>query len=135
MGVTGGTAAEGGYEVDDIYELTFVNRGNAKIVARGIDCGTMLLLMAQREDASRTGLDWTTEGFRWLAGALESWNLTRKGVSIPATHDGLMSLGFGFSIQILNSWMDVQVAVPVPLGEPSSGGESARVVLPTMELL
>jgi hypothetical protein len=62
------------------------------------------------------------EGF---AAALESWNVTRKGQPVPATAEGLRSLGTTFAIEIIGAWMTGTVSAPPPLpGNSESGGTS-----------
>lgn len=125
-----------GYDVDTLLELTFPDRDGAVVTVREIDLDTMLALMGMREAAGgRSNVQWVEDGLGWLAKSLDSWNLERKGEPLPPTEASLRSIGFHFGMQILNAWMDSQVAVPAPLDSPSSSGAPVQAALPTMEVL
>jgi hypothetical protein len=65
-----------------------------------------------------------TEGF---ASVLEEWNAERKGVPVPATLDGVRSLGPTFLMGVIGAWVTGTVGVDDDLGKGSpSGGSSAE---------
>lgn len=62
-----------------------------------------------------------------FAKCLESWNVTRKGRPVPATHEGVLSQDAAFVLAIVQAWQQGMAQAPPPLpGGSSSGGSSAE---------
>ena len=59
--------------------------------------------------------------FRVFADLLESWNVERKGEPVPATYEGVVSLGLGFINKIIGA-MAAEFAKPDPTSPPGSSG-------------
>jgi hypothetical protein len=63
--------------------------------------------------------------FKAFAGLLDSWNLTRKGVPVPATLEGVLSQSPGFITKIMAA-LDKTIARPDPTSPAgSSTGETS----------
>lgn len=56
---------------------------------------------------------------------LEDWNVTRKGVPVPATAEGLRSFGMQFAMDIIGAWLTGSAAAPPGLGKDSASGETS----------
>lgn len=67
------------------------------------------------------------ELFKRFAKALESWNVTKKGVPVPATYEGVLTQDAAFVSAIVKAWQQGMAQAPPPLpGGSSSGGSSAE---------
>lgn len=62
---------------------------------------------------------------RRFAALLHSWNLTRKGVPVPATYEGLLTLEPAFSEMITVVWQKNVTSAPPPLQNGSASGASS----------
>jgi hypothetical protein len=61
-----------------------------------------------------------------FAKALESWNVTKGGVPVPATLEGVLAQDAVFITAIVQAWQQGMAQAPPPLhGGSSSGGSSA----------
>lgn len=72
------------------------------------------------------------EGF---ASVLESWNVTRKGEPVPATLEGLRSLGQGFVLTVVGAWLTGQTSADDDLGKGSPSGGTSPEELAQMAAL
>jgi hypothetical protein len=93
-------------------------------------------LEAQRLGASTTDeLGRTDALVHQTAEALISWNLTKGGVDVPATYEGLAAQqGFIFWA-IFNAWVEAITGVSVPLDGGSTSGDSSLEASIPMEPL
>ncbi len=71
---------------------------------------------------------------RWADEVLIEWNVEEAGAAIPADGDGLMRIGLGFAIEIVQAWSEeVKTAAPLAPANPGSltpsvnGGEVSPV--------
>lgn len=124
------------YEVEDTtYTLEFDDRPGAEIVCRA---GSM------ESHLEALSLDWVLNreafGQRFhtddevkaelarlysiFADHIVSWNLERKGQSVPITADGLMSLDREFTKAATMAWLRGVFGVSAPLGQPSGPTET-----------
>jgi len=56
---------------------------------------------------------------------LESWNVEKRGVPVPATPAGIRTLDFSFFMVIVGAWLTGTAEAPPPLpGTSPSGGTS-----------
>jgi hypothetical protein len=72
--------------------------------------------------------------YQQFAKHLVSWNLTRGGVPVPATEEGLNSCEHSNVTRIVAAWLDAVQGLNRPNEEASSGASLPDVSLP-MELL
>ena len=70
-----------------------------------------------------------TEGF---AGVLEEWDAERKGVPVPATLEGVRSLGTTFVMGLIGAWVTGAVTVDEDLGKGSGSGGTSPEALAAM---
>lgn len=70
-----------------------------------------------------------TESF---ASVLEEWNATRKGVPVPATLEGVRSLGTMFVMGVIGAWVTGSVAADDDLGKGSGSGGTSPEALAAM---
>jgi hypothetical protein len=77
-------------------------------------------------------LDALLEGF---ASVLEGWNATRKGKPVPATLDGLRSLGQAFVLAVIGAWITGGVSTDGDLGKGSASGGTSPEELAAMAAL
>lgn len=61
----------------------------------------------------------------FVAHARPTWNLTRDGVDIPASVEGMLSLGVELITQIVLTWSGTIGTVPVPLPEAPLPGKAS----------
>jgi hypothetical protein len=73
-----------------------------------------------------------TENF---AAVLESWNATRKGKPVPATLEGLRSLGQGFVMPVIGAWLTGRTQADEDLGKGSPNGGTSPEALEAMAAL
>lgn len=133
-----------GFEVSTTGEvLDFAGTKYEGLEVR-LDEAPMGLLLKIMEDYSRLSggdLDTATAAkvFRSMcenfAGVLEEWNAERKGVPVPPTLDGLMSLGSTFVLDIVKAWMTGTAAPDEDLGKDSGSGETSPEELEQMAAL
>lgn len=64
-----------------------------------------------------------------FAGVLEGWNATRKGEPVPATLEGLKSLGQAFVLAVIGAWLTGKTSAGDELGKDSPSGETSPEVL------
>jgi hypothetical protein len=67
-----------------------------------------------------------------FAAVLEDWNAERKGVPVPATLEGLRTLGSNFFTAVLGAWLTEKVAVDEDLGKDSPSGATSEAGLAAM---
>lgn len=60
-----------------------------------------------------------------FAACLESWNVTRRGVPVPADYDGLMSLDHQFALKMIGLWISRTTSAGDDLGKDSTSGETS----------
>lgn len=72
------------------------------------------------------------EGF---ASVLEEWDAERKGVPVPATLEGVRSLGPKFVLDLIGAWITGSVAVDDDLGKDSPNGGTSPEELAQMAAL
>ena len=53
------------------------------------------------------------------------WNITKEGVPVPTTAEGLMSEPPAFVRTLMDRWIEEATSAPAPLGEPSSNGQQS----------
>jgi hypothetical protein len=58
---------------------------------------------------------------------LVEWNVTRKGVPVPANFDGLRKSGFKFVRMLVMEWMQVSAGASPPLSQQSGDGLSQEI--------
>lgn len=121
-----------GYEADELIDVKVPGRPELQVLCRSISIGRMLDISETRaagEDrnanlaAARGAIDTVAE-------ALVSWNLERQGVPIPATPEGVRTLGPKLLMDIYTAYVGDAVSVPEgselgkdsPSGAPSPGG-------------
>jgi hypothetical protein len=63
--------------------------------------------------------------FRRFAALLRSWNLTRGGVPVPATYEGMLTLEPAFTEMIITVWQRNVTSAPPPLQNGSPSGASS----------
>lgn len=109
-----------------------------------VDEAPLGLLLDIMEDYSRlTGeeLDVKTAAkvFRQLlenfAVVLEDWNAERKGEPVPATLDGLRTLGSNFVTTLIGAWLTEKVQAGEELGKDSGSGATSEADLTAMAAL
>lgn len=66
---------------------------------------------------------------------LQGWNAVRKGKPVPATLDGVRSMGAGFVGPIVKTWIQAVIGVPAPLAAESQNGDQALEESLPMETL
>lgn len=127
----------GGFEVSTTGSvLTFPEGSKYHGLEVTVDEAPLGMLLDIMEDYSRLSgenldmataakvLKSITAGF---AGVLEGWNATRKGEPVPATLEGLRSMGQAFAMAVIGAWLTGNVAADDDLGKGSpSGGTSAE---------
>lgn len=72
---------------------------------------------------------------RLFIGQLAGWNLTKKGVPVPATLEGLRAQEVPLVGTIIVAWRDNAVGVAIPLEQPSTDGELSEEESIPMESL
>lgn len=70
-----------------------------------------------------------------FASVLESWNVTRKGKAVPATLEGLKSLGQEFVLTVVGAWLTGSTSVDDDLGKGSASGGTSPEALAAMAAL
>lgn len=65
-----------------------------------------------------------------FAGALRSWNLTRKGKPVPATLAGVKSLDLVFVLQLIEPWIENSATVAAQLAADRAEVEAVLPSLP-----
>lgn len=70
-----------------------------------------------------------------FASVLEGWNATRKGKPVPATLEGLRSLGQGFVLAVIGAWLTGSVQADDELGKGSASGGTSPEALAAMAAL
>jgi hypothetical protein len=98
-----------------------------EVKCKGVPMGTFLNLARLKDDAEADGAEKLVEAF--ANQVLISWNLTRSGVSVEPTTEGMLTLELGFCMKLINAWMTNIVSVPAPLGEASPNGSIPMAVL------
>lgn len=63
--------------------------------------------------------------FRRFAALLRNWNVTRKGVPVPATYEGLLTLEPTFTEMIITVFMKNVTSAPPPLNGNSPSGTTS----------
>lgn len=69
-----------------------------------------------------------------FAGALRTWNLTRKGKPVPATLAGVKSLDLLFMLQLIRPWIENSAVVAAEKEAERSEIEAALPSLPVESL-
>lgn len=77
-------------------------------------------------------LDRLMENFAMV---LEEWDLTRKGEPVPATLDGIRSVGSTFFMTLIRAWLTGTVQVDDDLGKGSASGGTSPEALAAMAAL
>lgn len=123
---TGQDVEADGYEVEEIYVLTWDNRPGAVVKARSISMGEMLERSQQATKIKESGArdDWILHVAEFLADVVVSWTLKRRGVPIPVTPEGCLMIGNKFLLAIYGDYMSAGVDVPEDsdLGKDSLSG-------------
>lgn len=125
---TGQDVEPDGYEVEEIYVLTWDARPGAVVKARSISIGEMLEHSERATKIRESGKreDWIYHVAEFLADVVVSWTLKRRGVPIPITAEGCLMIGNRFLLAIYGDYMSSGVDVPEDsdLGKDSlSGGQ------------
>lgn len=134
----------GGFEVSTTGNvLTFEGTKYAGLEVT-VDEAPMGLLLDIMEDYAvlvGSNVDVATAGkvLRSLTGnfasVLEGWNATRKGKPVPATLDGLRSLGQTFVMTVIGAWLTGNVQADEELGKGSPSGGNSPEALEAMAAL
>lgn len=64
-----------------------------------------------------------------FAMVLEEWNAKRKGVPVPATLDGVRSVGSKFFTTVVGAWLTENVEADEDLGKDSGSGTTSPEAL------
>jgi hypothetical protein len=120
---------EGGFEPEEpTYRLRFEDPDMAGLVVMiGQPSIGQMLAMSGMEigDSKNMDPEKIRAVFSTFADLLDSWNVTRKGVPVPATLEGVLSQSPGFITRIIAA-LDKTIA-PDPTSSPASasGGTSS----------
>jgi hypothetical protein len=96
-----------GFEAPEtLYRLTWEDPAMAglEVTIREPDIGQLMSMGGVKAPAAGSA-DPAQLGpiFEIFAGLLDSWNVERKGVPVPATYEGVMSLSPGFVYKIIEA--------------------------------
>jgi hypothetical protein len=80
--------------------------------------------MTDAEAAQAAGS--TTKLLEGFAANLIEWNVTKKGVPVPVTLDGIRTQKFDFVLKIITAWMEAIADVAPPLSPSSSGSKPSE---------
>lgn len=134
----------GGFEVSTTGNVLTFKGTKYEGLEVTVDEAPMGLLLDIMEDYSvltSGSIDVATAGkvLRSLTGnfasVLESWNATRKGKPVPATLDGLRSLGQAFVMTVIGAWLTGNVQADEELGKGSPNGGTSPEALEAMAAL
>jgi hypothetical protein len=113
-----------GFEAEDTlttYRLKFEEYPGLEVTAREPSVGQMMELNGTSgQDPQAAGPEKVEKAFQLFSSLLESWNITRKGKPVPATYEGVMSLGGAFVMKLVKALGD-SVGAPDPTSPPASG--------------
>ena len=94
-----------------------------------ISLGDLLAIQEQAEDVSAG--KGARKLFAMFADCLESWNVTRRGVPVPPTLEGVLQQDAAFILAVVTAWQQGMAQAPPPLpGGSPSGGSSAAASIP-----
>jgi len=103
--------------------------------------GLLMDIMERYEKLAGTDLDVKSaapvlrEMLAAFAGVLEDWNIKRKGVPVPATLEGLRTLGPKLVMEIIGKWLEQATQAPPELGKDSPSGGTSPEELAAMAAL
>lgn len=81
------------------------------------------VLATTTEGAGEQALQSWEKAYRTFADeALVSWNLTLRGVAVPPTGDGMMTIPFAAASQIFSEWVGALVSPPKVSSVASTNG-------------
>jgi hypothetical protein len=87
----------------DTYKLRFEEYPALEVTVREPSIGQMIEITAMGSDAKNVSAEQVTAAFRVFADLLESWNVERRGKPVPATFEGVCSLGSAFVMKLLGA--------------------------------
>jgi hypothetical protein len=89
-------------ETETTFRLTFKEYPGLEVMIREPSVGQLMEISSvQAEDGKSVTAEQIQTTFRLFADLLVSWNLSRKGKRIPATYDGVLTLGSGFVMKLI----------------------------------
>jgi hypothetical protein len=109
---------------ETLYKLIFEDPAMAglEVTAREPTTGQLLTLTEVGSgDPKNAGPAQIKSAFALFAGLLDSWNVERKGVPVPADFSGVLSLSPGFITKIIDA-LGKAVAGVDPTSPAGSGG-------------
>ncbi len=130
-----------GFEYErNVYRLIFEDPSLNGLVVRmeSIPIGQYMdvveLAGIQEEAVGAEQVQALNDLLKSFADALVDWNLTKRGVPVPADLDGVRGCDTDLVLkQLIGAWLSTVAGVPDPLGKGSAGGESAPAESPTTE--
>lgn len=110
----------------DTFHLVFDDPKykDLEVEAQELPIGGVLAIMSI-SDGTSVQMERVAELVEAFAGALVSWNITKKGEPVPCTAEGLMSLGTRFVLPMVQAWFAAVMGVDAPLPEDSDSGATA----------
>jgi hypothetical protein len=105
-----------------LYKLIFEDPGMAglEVTVREPSIDDLLAMSGAAADAKTMTAAQVRGMFEAFAALLDSWNLERKGVPVPATYEGVVAQNAGFVMKIIAA-LDQTIARPDPTSPPASG--------------
>lgn len=116
-----------GFEVPEtLYVLQFEQYAGIEVKCKAVAIGVLLSVAEQAELLKAGGassFNDVKELLQVFLDSLDSWNLDRKGVAIPANKEGFLGLEMKFAMDILGAWSDAMGGdVDDPLEQGSTNG-------------
>lgn len=99
-------------------------KGAEIIASRDIPLALVLDIDDASELGGRKGMVKAVTTF--ADNVLRSWNLSRDGVAIPATAEGMLRLPPDLVVAILQTWGESLKGTPAPLDELSASGKPSE---------
>lgn len=118
------------------YHLNFASTDyeGLQVSIRGLNTGQYMDLFEAKTEAETGGE--TNRLLTIMASRLVSWNVEDDDdMPVPATLDGIKTQDLDFNLAIVNAWTTAMAGVPVPLEQPSTGGESSLEASIPMDVL
>lgn len=111
-----------------------------EVTVRSASTGMYLDLLPAIDafEQGRVTLGQAAELIKQLGEHLVSWNIEDPSGGeepLPANSDGVRKLDLDMTVDVLKAWFEGMVAVPDPLDEPSTSGETSEVASLPMDPL